>query len=376
MNGYNETQPQNETELQVITPAPETDTNINSLAILDNREAALIALRDKYSGMKINGIEDREGYKAVRAARLELKGERVQVKKDGEALRERAVQFAKKVIGREKELIAIIARTEDELAAEEQRIDEERERLRIQKEREEQEALQKRIDALAKFGYAEDLYTLSIMPEEDFQALLGHAEGEYLKEQERIAAEKAEQERQRREEEERRQLEREQLEQARREQERKEEEIRIEVERLRKLEKRIAKEQKEREDAIRKEQERKEAELRTMREELEKEKNRIAEENRLEQARAEAAERARIEEQERIKREAEEKELAAQRAEIEAKRQEALKPDKEKLIAFARRISEIEPPLLNTVEAINLSGEAIDLLTKASELLIEKSQKI
>lgn len=375
MIGYNEQQPQNEAELQVITPEPAT-TNINSLAVLDQREASLIELRDKYTGLKVNGVEDREGYKAVRAARILLKSERVQIAKDGKALRDSATKFSQCVIAREKELIAIISQTEDELAAEEQRIDEERERLRIQKEREEQEALQKRIDALAKFGYAEDLYTLSIMPEEDFQALLGHAEGEWQKEQERIAVEKAEAERKRKEEEERLQKEREELARQRayqeriaREQEEREQAFRLEQEAKEKL-------QREREEAIRKEQERKEAELRAEREKLEEEKRRIAEEKRLEQARAEAAERARIEEQERIKREAEEKELAAQRAEMEAKRQEALKPDKEKLIAFARKISEIEPPLLNTVEAINLSGEAIDLLTKASELLIEKSQKL
>lgn len=72
--------------------------------------------------------------KAVKEKRIELKNARVEITKAGKAMREGATAFAKAVIEREKELIAIIEPKEESLA----KIEEE---VKKQKEREERTAL-------------------------------------------------------------------------------------------------------------------------------------------------------------------------------------------------------------------------------------------
>jgi hypothetical protein len=63
----------------------------------------LIALTEKCKGLKINGIEDREGFLAVSTRRKELKGSRVSIQKMGKSLRENAVKFQRAVIEKEKD---------------------------------------------------------------------------------------------------------------------------------------------------------------------------------------------------------------------------------------------------------------------------------
>jgi hypothetical protein len=345
-------------EVQTIQPA------INSLAVLDEHEIALVELASKYKGLSIKNIDDKDGYKAVKEARLIMKKARTKIESVAKDLREDAVKFQKMVIERKDELIAIIQPVEEELHATEKRIDEEKEQIRIAEQKQEDARIQSRIDQMAKFKHGIDLYDAKTMPEENFQALLGHAEAEFNKEQERIAEEKAKAEQERLAELERLRLQKEELDRQQAEFNKREAELKV-------IRDRELAEQRQREADIKAEQDRKDAELKAEREKLETEKRAIA----LEKLKTETAERERVvavsnarreilksygfeypfndlgvmpdaqyklmEEEHRNAHQLRLQEEQKQRdilAEQERQRQEGLKPDKQKLFEFGDRL--------------------------------------
>jgi hypothetical protein len=183
----------------------------NGLQLLDQHEADLNLLAEQFKGLTIKGVDDKLGFATLRDARITLKSRRIQIEKDGKALRENAVKFQKRVIEREKQLIAIIEPTENALYMEEKRIEEQKEVIRLEKERKENERIQNRVTALAQFSFAMDLYELKIMPDAEFTELLLKVQDEYNQEQQRLAEVKAEEEKQRQAEQERIRLEREEF---------------------------------------------------------------------------------------------------------------------------------------------------------------------
>jgi hypothetical protein len=333
-------------------------TKESSLQILDKRESKLIELADKYKGLTIAGHDDKEGYKKVREARIELKNERVAVENDAYELRENAIKFQKSVIAREKELVAIISTTEKNLQEEETKYTKALEAIRVEKERNERDRIQNRIKALAKFKYALDLYEVSTMPDDKFNELITQVEIDFNTEQERIAAEKAEEERLRVEEYERLRSERIALEKEKAEQLAREKELRLqEIDRAEKA---------------RQENEKIAAERRR----FEEEKRQHAEAIRQEQVKKEAAERAKIEEEEKAKREAKELANALERDKREAIRQEALKPDKEKLFQYAKTLMAVPLPELTHKDAVEIGKEIAERVVQAAEFIHDRAQRI
>ena len=55
-------------------------------------DTAIAELRDRYMALKINGIEDREGFKAVHEARMVVKTKRVDVEKKRKELKADAME--------------------------------------------------------------------------------------------------------------------------------------------------------------------------------------------------------------------------------------------------------------------------------------------
>lgn len=348
MQLYNEQHPTTIEQPEKIELIP------NGLTILDVRENELQTLANACSSLTIKNADDKEGYTAVREHRIKLKNARVSIRKDGKTLREPAIEWQRKVIAREDQLVAIVENEESRLAKLEDQYDKWQEEIRVRKAREEQEFIQNRQNQLAQFGADHDAYELKIMAEEDFQALLGHAEAEWQKEQERKRIEQEETERKRREEEERLQREREELARQKAEQEKKEAELQAERDRLNK-------EFREREERLKKEQEQIEADKRAIE---------------LEKAKAEAAERAKREEQERIEREAKEKAERERLAKLEQERQEALKPDKVKLTELSARIMSIDLPELSHEESKQLLGSISEQLTHVSQYILREIKSL
>ena len=101
---------------------------------------------DEGRGITVSDFTNKEQLKMVKDQRLRLKELRVAITKHGKMLREEAVKFSKAVIGKEKELIALVEPEEERLAALEERAEKEKERLaRL-------ELLPKRKERLATIG--------------------------------------------------------------------------------------------------------------------------------------------------------------------------------------------------------------------------------
>lgn len=264
--------------------------NDKELEKFDPNVAELTRLADQYKGLTIKGPDDEEGYKAVHAARVELKKARTKIQKTGKELRAEAIAFQKAVIAKEKDLIALVEPVEKQLAEEQAKTD--AERLRIKR----RDVLPARMEKLAAVGATPSEEMILDMDDAAFDAFYNEVHADYLARKE--AEMKAEEERKAREAEEA----------ARKERERIEAEERAAREKV-EAEKRAAAE-----EAAKKEAELKAREEELARKEREAEEARAAEEAEkkrqaeLEAARKEAEEKAAREAEEKAKREAEEAE--------------------------------------------------------------------
>lgn len=372
----------------------ELPTIESGLAVFNERETGLRQLASDFKGLKVNGVNDREGFTKLSKARITLKNERISIEKDGKALREGALKFQKSVIARENELIEIIRPVEMELKVEEQRIEYEKEAIRIEQERKEKQRVQDRINALDKFGYSIDLYEAHIMPDDKFNELLTHAETEWKAEQERIAFSLAIEEQKRKEEQERERLEREEFERqkaeykelavkAKKEREYIEEQQRIKEAEIKASREKLERDHAEREEHMRKQQEEKEQWLKAERDKMTAERESIAEEKRKhEQAIAYEKELKLTQENVRIEAEAKAKRIEDERiakerqAIIDAERQEALKPDKERLLSYANHLSILPVPVLSDPECIEVLGYVIEKLKEVESYIKDQVSKL
>lgn len=344
-------------------------------------DAAISELSSKYMGLKIDGIDDKKGAKAVHEALMDVKGRRVAVQKIGKELRADAIKYQNAVIAEEKRIIALLEPIEDHLTEEEEAVKNEIARIKAEEEAKASAKIQARIDCIcdigAQFNGKAYISHGVIIPDivvrtandEQFADFIAQIREAKSIEEERIKAEeearKAEEERLRKiaEEQERIRAEqeaaaaklREEQERIKREQEEAARKIREEQEAIEKEKARIAKEEADRQTAIELEAKRKEEE-RVRQEEIEK-------------ARKEAEERAVIEAKEKAEREAVEKAEADLKAKIEAERQEALKPDKEKLLSFADTIETLVVPEMKDPKAQAIIDKATSSLCKVADAI-------
>lgn len=101
---------------------------MNEVEIFKPGIAELREMATKFEGLTINGIDDAEGYKAVKAARKELGDMRILITKTGKAAREEARRYANSVIEQEKQYLGVITPTEDALKAKIEAVDDEKAR--------------------------------------------------------------------------------------------------------------------------------------------------------------------------------------------------------------------------------------------------------
>lgn len=145
----------------------------------------------KHKTLQITGIDDKEGYEAVKAARRELQKTRKSITDDGKAMREEAIQFQKAVLAREKEVLEMIVPTEKELEAKQEAIDTERERLKRVA------LLPERRDRLREFTVLGDICTdddLLGMDIDAFEKFYNTSKQRYLAYQEEIIKKEREEE--------------------------------------------------------------------------------------------------------------------------------------------------------------------------------------
>ena len=106
-------------------------TEINDTLVKANITEALIAdLKERYSGLKLESINDRDGYELIKAARKECKMWRVTADKLCKAGREDYNKKAQAWIEKGKEVCGEIATIENELEAQEKAFEQEKERVK------------------------------------------------------------------------------------------------------------------------------------------------------------------------------------------------------------------------------------------------------
>lgn len=316
-------------------------------------DAAIEQLGEELSGLT---AETPEKYKAVAAGIGRVRTLRVAVEKTRKELKADALAYGRKVDGEAKRITAKLLEIEEPLKLTKQAVDDEKARIKREKEEAERKARE-----------AEEA-RLRAEQEAKERAERERIKAEQEAEQKRLDAERAELEKQRlaQEAELRKQREAEQ-ERQRIAQEKADAERKAEEEKLRVEREKIEAQQ--REEQARIEAERKKVEAERLRLEHEKFER-------------EAKERAEREAKEKAEREAEEKRLAEIEAKKEQERLLAMRPDVEKVAAIADAISAIEMPIVLSDEAntflldirhelLNIAEEAQDWATNhaAKELV-------
>jgi fused signal recognition particle receptor len=240
---------------------------------------------------------------------MEVKGKRIEVEKRRKEYKAEALAWNKKVDTAANKIFKLLEPIETHLQAEEDKITKEKARIKAEEERRIQEVAQDRVNQMAQFGKVMPFAEALSISDGEFFAKLNIAKSEYEAEQARLTAENK----------------------AREEEAARLAAERAELERLRKEE---AAKRKAEEDRLAAERAKIEADRMAV-EAAKREQERLAE---LERAKKEAAEKAIKEAVEKAEREAKAKAEAERLAQEEAARQEALRPDKEKLVVFAKAL--------------------------------------
>ncbi len=405
-----------------ITIDPE---KINNELVKQNiTEQALMEMKQNFMTLKITDINDKEGYKKVDEARKLCKNTRILATKICKKGREAAVAEQKAWIAKEKEVVEQISKIEEHLEEQVKLIDDEKAKIKAQKEAEEQERLQLRISKLNKcrmefngveYRLGPELVItaaeVKLMDDFTFNGFYSKVEAEFNQlealrlEEERKTKEKAE-ELARKEEELKKQEESIAAQKAEFEQKQKEAQEKAETEA-----KRVAEEKAKIEEEKRKEIE---ARFKTRASSLhnlgmsfngekflfhdiviekavieknsaedfqqiiddvtpkiankkaELEKVREAE---LAKAKEEAAEKARIEAEQKAKAEADAKAKAEADAKAAAEREASLKPDREKILVLSAYIKGVTYPELTTEDGKKKLGEIKEQFVRFSNYL-------
>jgi aspartate beta-hydroxylase len=296
-------------------------------------EAGLITLRDSFKDLKVKGVDDKEGLKAVETARKTLKKQRVTITNASKMLRDSAVRFQKAVIERENHLVNIIEPMEDALGVMEDEIYEEKEKIRLEAEKKESARIQSMLDRLNAVNYAMDFHTLKEIADFQFEQILSEAtaafeESERVKEMERIDREEKEKE---------------ELAEGLRQKalfEQQQKELREQQEAFWLEQEKIKKANEDQAAKLKAEQDKLDAEKKAIEDAKEKERLEKVRQEELELAKKQAAEKAKIEAEAKAKREAEDKIESERKAKEEAEEKLLLSSDKDKFAWLADTLND------------------------------------
>lgn len=344
-----------------VTLEPIAETGLTKFSAL---HAELAELAEKYASLKIAGLNDKAGYKAVHDARMIIRRRRTDVEKTRKDLKAAALEYGRTVDAEAERLTAILEPVETHLQRQEDAIDAEKERIKKAAEDAKSAIIQQRIDSFTRLGWMINPSMAAEWTEEvyqtQYQLAKEKADQRDKQEAERLRVE-AEEKAAREAEAARLIAERAELNRIAAEQKAERERMEFEqaAERVR-----LAKEREKAAEEQRAEQRKIEAERHRVAEEQRLERERIAAAQQalekaeyerkhaieIEQARKDAAEKARLETEARLKREAEEaleferaerQRIANEQAAIEAARLKAEeeKPIRLKIMQIAQKLT-------------------------------------
>lgn len=326
-----------------------TDKTYETLPIIkyDVNIATISKLRQKYMPLVITDPNDKEQFDAVHEARMVMVKVRTTIEKERVAKKAAALKYGKDVDAAAKILFDESAPVEEHLKTEEDKVLLERKRIEEEEARIEKEKIQGRVDAFGKYRHMMPFMEVATMTDEEFTAKLAEVKEAYEAEAKRLDDE------QKARDAEAAQLAAE----------------RAEIDRIKAEQEEAAKAQEAEKKAL-------EAERQELEAEKKAEADRKAKEVFEKQAKEDAKIQAEKDLAEKVNREAEEtkKKEAGEKAEIA--RQEELKPDKEKLIDFAKRIPEVPAPEVKDEMAKRIINLAMRNLIEVSDNIIEQLEEM
>lgn len=160
-------------------------------------DAEIAKLASQYMPLAIADAKDKQGYEIVHAARMDVKQKRVMVEKTRIELKADALRYGKAVDAEAKRLTALLEPIEGHLTKQEEVYTAEIERQKAEKARAAAAKLQERISDLQAFGAQINLEVLRAMSDSDFAVALKTAADAWEKaeaERKRLAEETAKRE--------------------------------------------------------------------------------------------------------------------------------------------------------------------------------------
>lgn len=281
--------------------------NIEELIVYSVTDAAIAKMQTEYGVLKVNGINDKEGYELCNRARINVKSLRVDVEKKRKELKADSLSFGRKVDAEASRISAQLESIETHLKSQQDIVDNEKLRIKQEAEAKEKAEFDRRINLLQSVKAVFSLDAVKVMTLEDFEMLYEGA----------LAAHEHDEEQRIRNEEKLRALEAQAAENNAKIRAQEEENRKLQADLIAKQKAEIA----EKEAQIEKERKAREEEDRKRQE---SESARIAKENA-----AKAAEEKKRADEERARVEAENKRIAAERAEKEKAEQARIAAEKE-----------------------------------------------
>ena len=149
----------------------------------DITDAAIAKMQDLYMGLTITDIKNDEEFIAVHDARMVIKNHRVSVEKKRKELKSEALAWGKKVDGEANRIKGLLEPIESHLAAEEKKVTDEKERIRAEEEAAEKEKIQSRVDEFFKVDVILPFMDVALMSYDEYMDKLNDATGKYVEKQ-------------------------------------------------------------------------------------------------------------------------------------------------------------------------------------------------
>lgn len=178
-------------EAQLVTVEDQIKLELAKFNVAD---AAIAQLKEAYGALVITGPDDKKGYEAVKKAWNEIRSKRTGLEKKGKELRSGYTVIAKAIGAEEDRLIELINPLEEDLYKKWKAIDDEKERVKKEKEEAEQAQLMARVEEIQTLGmtFADGFYQIGGTVSVDVASLRAYNDEQYEKLKGFITARKAE----------------------------------------------------------------------------------------------------------------------------------------------------------------------------------------
>jgi hypothetical protein len=150
-------------ELEVIEELPLEKQIENTLVKHNVTETVILGLKEKYGGLALRSIDNKEDYLEIKAAKKDVRQYGILTERICKKGREDAIAIQKKWLAKEKEILGKIAEVEGPLEAEIKKYDDEQARIEMEEVRKRENAFAARQSELIKIGaaYMDGFYSLN-----------------------------------------------------------------------------------------------------------------------------------------------------------------------------------------------------------------------